>query len=524
MDLNRGFQQASNLNVGMPTPNLGGQGLTGSNFTLGANKPSTGSNFTFGGIGNTGINPGGGNVGGMGQPMSNIALTLAGNPLGTTGTTTGGLGLGTTGFGGNTGLTGTGGMNLGGGLGTGMGTTTGTGLNIGGGVGTGMGTGMGTTTGTGLNFGGGLGGGTTTGTGMNFGGGLGTGTGMNTGGGLGTTTGTGGLSLTGGMGTVTGTTGTGFGTLGGQKPGLNLGTGFTGGLGTGGMGTTTSTGIGGGGSLGTGGLNLGAGTTGLTGGGLNLGGTRPLTTGGLSYNPMGNTQINQFMTQSIVRPNLTLPYTNMLRFEKFNTLQVDSLKNIISKIEVDLKNNDIYIESCEKLLNKLNTEFKTFINNGSAIAKYSRLIENKNKKIKSIMHEVTNDLNIQGELLEKQKRNFTIIQNYDLKIEVPNENFIRFIREIEENIALHLQASSEIDALINIFTKKENGSFDPNSDILEDLIKNLYTNLLMVTSESSNLNDFTNSLKIYYKDLLMSQFGMKENEVDERLKKFTYKL
>jgi hypothetical protein len=226
-----------------------------------------------------------------------------------------------------------------------------------------------------------------------------------------------------------------------------------------------------------------------------------------------NSQLNQNNPQVFS----ILP-SNYLKYEKISSLQ-DDIKKLIGKIELDLKNNEIYQDYADKMFKGLNENFKIISSEGVKVVKFCKLINSKNSKIKFILETLKNEINQQTELLKRERKNFNILEQHpSFKITIPNEYFLKLTQEIEEKMSLQIQQISDLEALINLYYRKEYGSFKVNSDIVEELIKELYNCLIGLVSEAARINEYVSSLKMNYIELMKINYGWTELEIENRIR------
>jgi hypothetical protein len=217
-------------------------------------------------------------------------------------------------------------------------------------------------------------------------------------------------------------------------------------------------------------------------------------------------------------PVFSLLPTNYLKYEKISTLQ-DDIKRLIGKIELDLKNNEIFLDYADNMFKGLNENFKIISGEGVKVVKFCKLINSKNSKIKFILDTLKIEIEQQSELLKKERKNFHIIEQHPtFKISIPSEYFFNLTKEIEEKMALQIQQISDLESLINLYYRKEYGSFKINSDIVEELIRELYNCLISLVSEAARVNEYVNALKINYMELMKYNYGWKELEIENRIR------
>jgi hypothetical protein len=266
----------------------------------------------------------------------------------------------------------------------------------------------------------------------------------------------------------------------------------------------------------SGGLNTGG--TGVTTGGF-TGGMNSGFTSGLNTGVTGNLGMNvQQSNNSTSPPIFSLLPTNFLKYEKVTSLPED-IKRLVSKIELDLKNNEIYLDYAETLLKGLNENFKIISNEGVKVVKFCKLINSKNSKIKFMLDTLKEDVDNQSEILKKERKHYHIIEHHPtMKITVPSEYFLSLTKEIEEKMMLQIQQISDLESLINLYYRKEYGSFKINSDIVEELIKELYSCLIGLVSEAAKISDYVTTLKHNYFEMMKYQYGWKETEIENRMR------
>jgi len=227
---------------------------------------------------------------------------------------------------------------------------------------------------------------------------------------------------------------------------------------------------------------------------------------------------NPLLMNQTNSPVFSLLPTNYLKYEKISTLH-DDIKKLIGKIELDLKNNEIFLDYADNMYKGLNENFKIISGEGVKVVKFCKLINSKNSKIKFILDTLKIYVEQQSELLKKERKNFHIIEQHPtFKINIPSEYFFNLTKEIEEKMALQIQQISDLESLINLNYRKEYGSFKINSDIVEELIRELYNCLISLVSEAARVNEYVNALKINYMELMKYNYGWKELEIENRIR------
>jgi hypothetical protein len=228
--------------------------------------------------------------------------------------------------------------------------------------------------------------------------------------------------------------------------------------------------------------------------------------------------INPLMMNQPNPPVFSLLPTNYLKYEKISTLQ-DDIKKLIGKIELDLKNNEIFLDYADNMFKGLNENFKIISGEGVKVVKFCKLINSKNSKIKFILDTLKCEIDQQSELLKKERKNFHILEQHPtFKITIPSEYFFNLTKEIEEKMALQIQQISDLESLINLYYRKEYGSFKVNSDIVEELIRELYNCLISLVSEAARVNEYVNALKMTYMEMMKYNYGWKEVEIENRIR------
>jgi chromosome segregation ATPase len=231
-------------------------------------------------------------------------------------------------------------------------------------------------------------------------------------------------------------------------------------------------------------------------------------TGGMNQNISRNTKV------------FSLPITNTMRYDKISSLSVTSeeIKPIISKIEDSYKKNSLVLESCDNDLKQINENFKEVINQGSILAKYVKLLDSKNRKIKVIVDYIKTEMSHQTQILERQKRSFNMLHESNAKITIPNDYFFQLIGEIDDKIHFQIQQFTDLYALTDLYYKKENGDLDINPDAIEEMINDVNQTLQYMIAESETLDETSNHLRKTYTEFMMRESGFSENEIVHRLK------
>jgi hypothetical protein len=235
---------------------------------------------------------------------------------------------------------------------------------------------------------------------------------------------------------------------------------------------------------------------------------------------MGSTAPNLIGMQQqmpVINPSLTLPPTNIQKYDKIETLNVELIKTI-KEIETSFRKNDMYLEQCESLISELRDNYKTLVSEGVKVIKYCKLINSKKSKIDFITQNLKNEIERNNDQIERCRKNYHILGHIPMKISVPSEYFIDLTNEIEEKISFQMHQISDIESLVNLYYKKESGSFKVNSDLVEENIKCLYECLIELVSEACKLNEYTKSIKNSYVEMMKYSYGWKEIEVENRFR------
>ena len=222
-------------------------------------------------------------------------------------------------------------------------------------------------------------------------------------------------------------------------------------------------------------------------------------------NTLLNNNLNNMRQQVImtsVKPVLTIPSSNNLRFAKLNTLD-DNYKKITQKIQLDLINNSIQIQHAENIIKKLEENFKIVRNEGINAVKFSKVIDSKLSKIKLLLSNLHNEMKKLEFSLDKQKNNFRIIeQQEDINLIIPDDFLLDLIEELEQRMISYSSQIEDIQTLVNLYYSEENGNFNVNSDMIEELIVELYQCIKMLLNDEAAINDYVNTVKDNYIDYL----------------------
>ena len=214
--------------------------------------------------------------------------------------------------------------------------------------------------------------------------------------------------------------------------------------------------------------------------------------------------MRQQVIMTSVKPILTIPSSNNLRFVKLNTLD-DNFKKITQKIQLDLINNSIQIQYAENIIKKLEENFQIVRNEGRNAVKFSKVIDSKLSKIKILLSNLHNEMKKLEFSLDKQKNNFRIIeQQEDINLIIPDDFLLDLIEELEQRMISYSSQIEDIQTLVNLYYSEENGNFNVNSDMIEELIVELYQCIKMLLNDEAAINDYVNTVKDNYVDYLKS--------------------
>ena len=105
--------------------------------------------------------------------------------------------------------------------------------------------------------------------------------------------------------------------------------------------------------------------------------------------------------------------------------------------------------------------------------------------------------------LDKQKNNFRIIeQQEDINLIIPDDFLLDLIEELEQRMISYSSQIEDIQTLVNLYYSEENGNFNVNSDMIEELIVELYQCIKMLLNDEAAINDYVNTVKDNYIDYL----------------------
>ena len=235
---------------------------------------------------------------------------------------------------------------------------------------------------------------------------------------------------------------------------------------------------------------------------------------------------NQYPSQPVItstKPILALQSTNSLRYMKIENMS-DDVKKIAQKIQMDLLNNEMHITFAEKLIQKLEDNFNAVKNEGINLVKYGKVVNTKNTKIKYTINNIKSELQKIASSLEKEKNNYRVIElGSDMNITIPNDFLLYFTNELEERMLSYASQIEDIQTLINLYYSEENGNFTMNSDMVEELIIELYKCIKILLSDEAVLNEYVNSVKNGFIDMLKS-YGFNDYQIKARFEGYQTKV
>lgn len=215
------------------------------------------------------------------------------------------------------------------------------------------------------------------------------------------------------------------------------------------------------------------------------------------------------------KPLIALQTSNSMRYSKIESFN-EEIKKAAQKIQIDLTNNSMHISYAEKLIKKLEENFNIVKTEGIKVVKYSKVVNTKNTKIKVIINNLKNEIKHLDESLEKEKNNYRILESgSDLNITIPNNFLLTFTQELEDRMISYSSQIEDIQTLINLYYSEENGSFTINSDIVEELIIELYKCIKILLNDEAVLNDYVTSIQRHFIDLLRS-YGFNDYQIKGR--------
>jgi hypothetical protein len=244
--------------------------------------------------------------------------------------------------------------------------------------------------------------------------------------------------------------------------------------------------------------------------------------------PTQQTGIQQGMQSGVGMPSFpqrqispqvfSLMPNNFMKLDKVETLPED-IQKIVKEIENSLRVYDIQLDYSSSVINTLYDNYKFLSAEGVKAIKFSKLINTKKSKINFLLQNLKLDINQQKILLEKGTRDYHIIVEHpNMKIQVPSDYFSLLNKELEEKISLQIQQISDLEALVNLHYRKEFGSFQINSDLVEQTIREMYVSLIGLVTEAARIKEYINLLKQKYFELMRYHYGWNEYDLEKRLR------
>lgn len=220
------------------------------------------------------------------------------------------------------------------------------------------------------------------------------------------------------------------------------------------------------------------------------------------------------------KPILTLQSSNSLRYLKLSSFS-DEFKKVINQIQVELMNNSLKISYAERLISRLEHNFKTVKSEGLNVVKLSKVINTKNTKIKLILNNLKTEMKKLNESLEKEKNNFRILQlGSDMTLIIPNDFLLYYTQELGERMKSYATQIEDIQSLINLYYSEESGNFKINSDMIEEVIVELYKCIKILLSDEAMLSEYVTSVKNSFALLLKNVGGFNEFQIKARFESY----
>ena len=215
------------------------------------------------------------------------------------------------------------------------------------------------------------------------------------------------------------------------------------------------------------------------------------------------------------KPLIALQTSNSMRYSKIESFN-EEIKKAAQKIQIDLTNNSMHLNYAEKLIKKLEENFNIVKTEGIKVVKYSKVVNTKNTKIKVIIDNLKNEIKHLNDSLEKEKNNYRILESgSDLNITIPNNFLLTFTQELEDRMISYSTQIEDIQTLINLYYSEENGNFTINSDLVEELIIELYKCIKILLNDEAVLNDYVTSIQRHFIELLRS-YGFNDYQIKGR--------
>lgn len=216
---------------------------------------------------------------------------------------------------------------------------------------------------------------------------------------------------------------------------------------------------------------------------------------------------------------LTLMPGNQTKYEKVNSLQSKELKELIKQVELNFENNRLYLNNLDSSIQTIQDNYKIIQSEAFNIAKFTKVINAKNTKLKFILQNFENEIKLQNEVLIKNRENCKILEHHpSMKISVPSDYLFNLVNEMEDCVKSHMQQISDLEALFTLSYQKEMGYLKMNSDVIEQIIVSLYESLIGITNETANLCEAVEKVKQIYYNFLRNNLGWKDYEIENKFR------
>lgn len=216
---------------------------------------------------------------------------------------------------------------------------------------------------------------------------------------------------------------------------------------------------------------------------------------------------------------LTLMPGNQTKYEKVNSLQSKELKELIKQVEVNFENNTLYLNNLESSIQTIQENYKIIQSEAFNIAKFTKVINAKNSKLKFILQNFENEIKLQNEVLNRNRENCKILEHHpSMKISVPSDYLFNLVNEMEQGVKSQIQQISDLEALFTLSYQKEMGTLKMNPDMIEQIIVSLYESLIGLTNETAIICDAVERVKQTYYNFLKNSLGWKDYEIENKFR------
>lgn len=232
---------------------------------------------------------------------------------------------------------------------------------------------------------------------------------------------------------------------------------------------------------------------------------------GVPHNVNGTVLIKTF-------PKKELSPENVLKQMKVKDINIPELNEFVKNIQEEINKNNNYIKYLQKHVAELKEYGEAMNKQAINTTRIHKVLGDKGEKIEYLTKHIINEIQVINENLQIEVDNFRSMEGYNdnsLTLTVPSDFLLTLIEKTKERMDIYIRQIEDLQTLMKLFNSETNGSFCMNSDLIEELLNEMFKNAKLLLISESTYTDYTNKVQNSFAELLRI-YGYKDEQIKSR--------